>query len=427
MPTRYDASTCGLTRIRTLLTRVGNPHKKLRTVHIAGSKGKGSTAAMLARMLEANGHRVGLYTSPHIEDLRERIRVNGKMIEKRQLVGLLNRVHAPLQFLAGANEPTFFDIMTTLAFLHFVDNGVDLAVIETGLGGCLDSTNVIKPEAVGITSLSLDHMPLGATIEHIAKEKAEVFKRGIPIVTTGQDQRAMDVLQAHASALNAPLAVVGRDIHYSYRYEMSRQEGPHSRICLTTETSAFEHLRVPLHGEHQAQNCALALALLDTLKGRGFAVNDEEALQGLCSLELPGRTELICRKPRVLIDGAHNAASINALVRAIALYVPADTVVMIFGCTHDKDIEGMLHELQYGADKVIFTRSNSRRAASPNDLAERYGEICGKMCQVTDNLEQALETAQASVCSEDLVCITGSFDLIGAARTRLSRKRPMLN
>jgi dihydrofolate synthase / folylpolyglutamate synthase len=426
LPAHYDARTCGLARIRALLSRVGNPQKKLRTVHITGTKGKGSTATMLARMLEADSYSVGLYTSPHVEDLRERLSVNNKMIGKRQLVDLLNRIYPPLQKLARADELTFFDIMTTLAFLHFADSQVDLAVIETGFGGGLDSTNVLTPEVVGITSLSLDHQHLlGPTIELIAAEKAGVFKPGVPVVTVNQNPKAMDVLQSRAVALDAPLSVVGRDIHYSYRYETSRDEGPHGRICLTTETSEFQHLRVPLHGEHQAKNCALALAILDKLKERGFAIDDEKASQGLSSVELPGRMEMIGNKPRVLIDGAHNAASIRALIRAVALYIPADSVVMVFGCNRDKDIEGMLNELQYGADKVIFTGSDNPWSECPYDLMKRYSEKCGKMCQVAGNLEQALMMAQSGIGQEDLICITGSFYLIGAARTRFDRHQTL--
>ncbi|MFC1761666.1 bifunctional folylpolyglutamate synthase/dihydrofolate synthase [Planctomycetota bacterium] len=417
VPVRYDPNTYGLMRIQALLTQVGNPHEKLRTVHIAGSKGKGSTATMLARMLEASGYQVGLYTSPHLEDLRERISINGKLIGKAQLVDLLNRVYTPLQQLTGRDSPTFFDIMTTLAFMHFLDNRVDLAVIETGLGGRLDSTNVIIPEVVGITSLSLDHMhQLGPTIEHIAREKAGIFKHGVPIVTSDQNPSALNILQAQALALKAPFAVVGRDMHYSYRHKRSREKGSYGKICLTTETHSFEHQRVPLHGEHQAQNCALALALLDRLQRQGYAINKEEALRGIDSMTLPGRMEMISSKPRILIDGAHNVASIRALIQAIALHISADSVTMIFGCNLDKDIEGMLQEIQYGADKIVFTASDSPRAVSPQSLAERYTDICGKMCQAATNLEQAMEMIHPVVGNEDLICITGSFYLIGTAR-----------
>ena len=417
---RYNVTTFSLDRMQKLMSLLGNPHKKIRTVHIAGTKGKGSTATMLAKMLEANGYKVGLYTSPHVVHLHERIAVNSQMITDSQMLGLINRAYRPVEALSKTEKVTFFEIMTALAFMHFVDVKVDIGVIETGLGGRLDSTNVITPEVVGITSLSIDHtQQLGTTIDSIAREKAGIFKRGVPAVTVLQDAAAMSVLKAEAQAVNAPLSVTGGDIDFSYRFETSRENGPHTRICLTTATSKFEHLRVPLQGRHQAINCGLALALLDRLKERGFNIDNGKAEKGLHQVRLPGRMEMICDDPRVMIDGAHNAASIRALIYAIGQNIPYDSMVVIFGCNNDKDIKGMLKELQYGADKVVFTRSNSAKAASPQDLADIYTEICGKMCQTALSLGESLLLAKSAVGKEDLICITGSFYLIGQAKMRL--------
>ncbi|MBN2513257.1 MAG: hypothetical protein JXB18_09995, partial [Sedimentisphaerales bacterium] len=190
----------------------------------------------------------------------------------------------------------------------------------------------------------------------------------------------------------------------------------HTRICLTTPTSKFEHLRVPLPGEHQAMNCGLALAMLDSLKSQGFQINDEKAISGLNNVQMPGRMEMVCTDPRVLVDAAHNAASIRALIQAIGQHVPYDSMVIIFGCNSDKDVRGMLTEVQYGADKVIFTRSNSPKAVHPQDLAEMYTDICGKMCQTALSLTEALRIAQSAISREDLICITGSFYLVGQAK-----------
>ncbi len=415
---RYNVTTFDLERMNTLLRNLGNPHRKTKSVHIAGTKGKGSTATMLARMLEATGYKVGLYTSPHVSTLHERIAVNSDMISRKEFLGLMNRIQPVLEKMAKKNNnPTFFEIMTALAFLYFADKKVDIAVIETGLGGRLDSTNVITPEVVGITSISIDHQNLlGPTIEHIAREKAGIIKKGIPVVTVPQDPTAMKVLKKQASAVKAPLAITGRDIDFSYRFESSREHGPHTRICLTTPTSKFEHLRVPLPGEHQAINCGLALAMLDTLKNQGFEINDEKAVQGLDNVQMSGRMEMVCHDPRILVDAAHNAASIRALIRAIGQHVPYDSMIIIFGCNGDKDIRGMLTELQYGADKVIFTRSNSPKAVWPHELAEMYSEICGKMCQSTLSLAEALRVAQSAISREDLICITGSFYLVGQVK-----------
>ena len=417
---RYNVTTFDLSRMQKLLSLLGNPHKKIDTVHIAGTKGKGSTATMLARMLEANHYKVGLYTSPHLVHLHERIVVNSEMINESEMLGLLNRAYAPVEKVSKAAQVTFFEIMTALAFMYFADKAIDIGVIETGMGGRLDSTNVIEPKVVGITSLSFDHQQqLGNTIESIAKEKAGVFKPGVPVITVQQDPAAMQVLRSHANAVKAPFSVTGvDDIDFSHRFETSREHGPHTRICLTTPTSKFEHLRVPLHGRHQAINCGLALAMLDKLKSMGFSIDNEKAIQGLSKVSLAGRMEMICDDPRILIDGAHNAASIQALIQAIGQHIPYDSMIVIFGCNCDKDIKGMLHNLQYGADKVIFTRSNSGKAMSPQELADMYIEISGKMCQAADSLGEALQLAKSAITKEDLICITGSFYLIGQAKMR---------
>jgi dihydrofolate synthase/folylpolyglutamate synthase len=416
---RYNITTFSLERMERLLSLLGDPHAQINTVHIAGTKGKGSTATMLARMLESNGYTVGLYTSPHLVHLHERIAINSQMISETEMLALLNRMYAPIEKLSKTDPPTFFEIMTALAFRYFADRQIDIGIIETGLGGRLDSTNVILPKVVGVTSLSIDHKrQLGDTLDRIAMEKAGVFKRGIPVVSVQQEPVAMSVLKAQALAIKAPLSVTGVDIDFSFRFETSREHGPHTRICLTTPTSKFEHLRVPLHGRHQAINCGLALALLDKLKSAGYQIDIEKSAEGLNRVTLAGRMEMICEDPRIMIDGAHNAASIRALVYAVGQNIPYDSMVMIFGCNSDKDVPGMLAELQYGADKVIFTRSNSAKAMSPQELADMYTELCGKMCQTASSLGEALQLARSAVGREDLICITGSFYLIGQAKMR---------
>jgi dihydrofolate synthase/folylpolyglutamate synthase len=395
---RYNNTTFDLDRMVKLLKKIGNPHQKTETIHIAGTKGKGSTATMLAKMIEANSYSVGLYTSPHVTSLHERIAINSKLISKREMLGLVNRIQPAIERMAKQNEsPTFFEIFTALAFMHFADKKVDIAIIETGLGGRLDSTNVVKPSLVGITSISIDHQNLlGNTIDSIAKEKAGVIKKGIPVVTVKQDPAAMKVLKKTANSVKAPLTVTGSDIDFSYRFESSREHGPHTRICVTTPTSRFEHLKVPLPGEHQAINCGLALALLDKLKAHGFEIDDNKAVKGLKSVSMIGRMEIICDDPRIIVDTAHNAASVKALISAIGQHVPYDSMIIIFGCNSDKDVNGMLRELQYGADKVIFTRSNSPKAVFPQELAEVYTEICGKMCQTAMSVTEAVRIAKSA-------------------------------
>ena len=420
---RYTPENFNLDRMRNLLRRMDNPQEEFKCVHVAGTKGKGSTCAMIASMLRACGYRVGLYTSPHLIDVRERIQVNGEMIPHADFARIVRSIEPLVARIKPT--PTYFDVLTAVAFKHFAEQKVDIAVLETGLGGRLDSTNVVNPEVVAITSISMDHMAqLGNTLAKIAAEKAGIFKPGVPAVTVMQDPEVESVLKAHAERTGCSLDVTGKSIEFSYRFEATRMQGPHNRVCLTTPTSRFEHLAVPLMGEHQALNCGLALAVIDKLKSRGFAISDAHAMEGLARTSLPGRMELVCESPKVLVDGAHNAASLDTLMRAVGQYIPYDSMIVIFGCCGDKDIPGMLAKITGGADKAIFTAVKSIRTADPEELAAQYTELYGKMAQVARNLDEALEIAYRAVTKEDLICITGSFYLVGEAKELLARKPP---
>jgi len=419
---RYNAQNFDLERMRALLKRLGNPQDQFKTVHIAGTKGKGSTCAMIAAMLQACGYKTGLYTSPHLVDVRERIAINGQMIPTADFARLVRLVEPIVARLKPT--PTYFDVLTAIGFKYFAEQKVQIAVIETGLGGRLDSTNVLKPEVTGITSISKDHMAqLGNTLGKIATEKAGIFKHNIPAVSVMQDPEAEASLKTIAEKVGAPLEIVGKQIEFSYRFESSRMLGPHNRVCLTTANTKFEHLAVPLVGEHQAINCGLALSVIDKLKGRGFVINDMKAMEGLTKLTMPGRMEEIATNPRVIVDGAHNAASVDAFMRAVGQHVPYDSMVLIFGCCADKDVTGMLEKITGGADKVIFVPVNSIRTANPHELAQQYTELYGKMAQVAPSLEEALSIANRAVTKEDLICITGSFYLVGEAKKYFAAKQ----
>jgi dihydrofolate synthase / folylpolyglutamate synthase len=412
----YNHTNFNLSRMLRILAALGNPHKKLKTIHVAGTKGKGSTCHMIAAMLQNSGFKTGLYTSPHIIDLRERIRIGDTMVTEGELTRLLARI-APVVEKLRRDEPTFFEILTAAAFLHFVNQKVDIAVIETGLGGRLDSTNVIKPEACGIVSISYDHVAqLGNTLEKIAEEKAGIFKPGVPVISAPQAPSVKKVLKKAAERVSCPIRFVGEDIEFSYRFESSRASGPHTRVCMTTPRTRFDHLRVPLLGEHQAHNCGVALGIIDTLREHGVNVSEQGAIDGLAKVRIEGRLELIREQPRTIVDAAHNGASVAALMRAIGQNIAYDSMVVIFGCSADKDVEGMLAQLQLGADKVIFTSAETARSIDPHELLVRFVEKSQKMAQAAPTLEEAYRIACNCVTREDLICITGSFYLVGRAK-----------
>jgi dihydrofolate synthase/folylpolyglutamate synthase len=416
----YNSTNFNLSRMLRIVSGLGNPHKKFKSIHIAGTKGKGSTAHMIAGMLKKAGYRTGLYTSPHFVDLRERISIDERLVTEAEFTRLMARI-APVANRLQKDNPTFFELMTAAAFLHFANNKVDIAVIETGLGGRLDSTNVIRPEVCGITSISYDHTAqLGTTLEAIAEEKAGIFKPGIPVISAPQRPGVKRVLREQAKKTGCDLRFVGDDLEFSYRFESSRMTGPHTRVCMATPTARFDHVRVPLLGEHQAHNCGVALGVIDALRQRKIEVSTQDAIDGLAEVKVQGRLETIRELPHTIVDAAHNGASVRALMRAIGQNVSYDSMVVIFGCSADKDIDGMLDQLQLGADKVIFTSTGTPRSVDPHELLSRFQEKSHKMAQVEENLIDAYQTACNCVTREDLVCITGSVYLVGRAKQLLT-------
>ncbi len=423
---KYNETTFKLDRMQQLLAKLGNAQEQIRTVHVAGTNGKGSTVAMVASMLQACGYAVGMYTSPHLMDVRERISINGVSIEKAIFTDLMKRV-AKAAEKAGI-EPTFFEALTAVCFKHFAEQAVDIAIVEVGLGGRLDSTNVIKPEATVITSIDLDHTNLlGTTLEEIAREKAGIFKSGVPAFIFESEPSVERTLVEAAEKAGAPIRIVNKDIDYSARFCVTDELGPHTRVCLYTKNSRLEHLPVPLQGEHQAANCGLALAVVDHLKTVGFDCPEDKLTAGLAATSIQGRMQIVWDRPRVLVDGAHNPAAVGALMRCVGAHVPYDSMICVFGCCSDKDVGGLIDKVNLGADKVIFTRAaNNPRAADPEDLQKLFHERSGKMSQVAKTLPEALEMATRAVSREDLVCVTGSFFLVGETLKHLQhldRKR----
>lgn len=421
---RYDENgDFKLDRMRKLLAALGDPQQQFRSVHIAGTNGKGSTVAMMSAMLRRCGYAVGSFTSPHLTDVRERVSINGQMIARPEFAELMRKVaEAAVQ---TGEAPTFFEAMTAIGFLHFAEQAVDVALVEVGLGGRLDSTNVIVPVLALITEIQLDHTRiLGTDLASIAREKAGIMKPGVPVITREQDESVEPVLLETAEKVGTTIRFVNREIEFSNRFCSTAELGPHNRVCLYTDTSRLEHLPVPLPGEHQAFNCGLALAAVDHLKSIGFDCPEPTVTAGLDDTVIPGRMELVWERPRILVDGAHNPDSLGALMRCVGAHVPYDSMVCVFGCGQDKDVESLLDRVSLGADKVIFTRATTNpRACDPEDLRRRFMERSGKMCQTAPNVGEALELAARAVSRDDLICVTGSFYLVGESMKHLESLR----
>lgn len=422
---RVDPKVFKLDRMRKIMEHLGNPEQSLRCVHVAGTNGKGSICAMLTACLRECGYTVGTYTSPHLIDIRERITINDHMVSYAQFMDSLARVAEAVDALPPRLGPaTFFEVVTAAAFVHFAEQAVDVAVIEVGLGGKLDSTNIITPDVALVGAIGKDHTQLlGATTELIAEQKAGIFKPGVPALTIQQEAPVIAAMRRVAESVGAQFEVVGGDVEFSCRFEANPPLGPHMRVGLTTPRVTFEHVPVPLQGEHQAQNCGLVLAAIDKLAERGFEAPEHKVIAGLEKTRLPGRMELAWRQPKVLLDGAHNAQAVTALVKSVGAHVQYDSMIVIFGCAADKDMDAMLSAVSMGADKVIFTRTkHNPRAALPQELARRFTEVSGKMCQSAETLEDALAIAVRAAGREDLICITGSFYLVGEAKRLLAEK-----
>ena len=416
-----------LDRMRAICKALGNPERTLRAVHIAGTKGKGSTCEMTAAMLVGCGYAVGVYTSPHLIDIRERIRINGKLITKQTFVDTLRTVAGASASVEATMGPaTFFELTTAMAFVHFMEEAVDVAVIEVGLGGLLDCTNVLEPEVAAVTMIGYDHMAiLGNTLDKIAAQKAGIFKRDSANITFRQDAVIMEVFEKSARDAGSPLVVVGSAagdaVRWTAKMESVGKRGIQPHIDIKTRHFEFEQLVPPLVGEHQAANCALAIAIVDELVHRGLACRPDKVLDGLEATRLAGRFELVSTSPRIVLDGAHTPESITALMKTCAATLSYDSLVAVFGCADDKDKAGMIRALAAGADKVVFTKaSNNPRSANPRELVRLYQKASEKLGLIEPTLPKALATAIRACNRSDVILVCGSFYLVGEAKAKLA-------
>ncbi len=401
----------GLERTARLLRRLGRPQDRLKIVHIAGTKGKGSVAAMVASVLWTR-YPTGLFTSPHLHTFRERIQVDGSLISRPafgRLVAELGPVVADLDREAeGLGRLTTFELGTALGLLHFARAGAEWAVLEVGLGGRLDATNVVAPEVAVITSLSYDHTQvLGPTLAQIAAEKAGIIKPGVPVVCAPQDEEPVKVIEERARAVRAPLLLAGRDWSWS---------GNRTGLTVYGPFETYHGLQVALLGPHQLENAAVAVAAVDLLRAQGrISLGPEEVKLGLKGVRWPGRAEVLRRKPTVVVDGAHNGESAEFLGRTLKEEFRYDRLFLILGTSADKDIPALVAPLAPLADFVGVTRSRHPRAAPPEPLARELANF-GRVAEIFPDVGAALGEFLGRAGPEDLICVTGSLYLVAEGR-----------
>lgn len=389
-----------------LLAAVGNPHRSYRTIHVAGSNGKGSVAALTASMLRRAGYRVGLYTSPHLVDFRERIRIGDDMIGEDELARLAAFLRPHV-----TDEITFFEFATALAFLYFHQCSVEVAVIETGMGGRLDATNCVVPEVSIITTISMEHERyLGSRLSLIAAEKGGIIKEGGFCVTGATQKQALEVLESIARERRAHLFRAGRDF-------TARRRG-NQTFSYYGMKRTLKHVALPLMGGHQVKNAALALAAVEILSERAMAVDDRAMVEGVASVRWEGRLEIIDRNPLVIVDGAHNPEGVRALCRTLRDDMTWKRLIVVFGVMRDKRYRTMLSLLAAVADTIILTEPPSRedRTLHLSGREAWLPEGRGTDFEVVPDPEKALLRARELAGADDCVLVAGSLYLVGAVK-----------
>ncbi len=417
----HGRQTWGQERIRERLGELGDPHLAYPTIHVAGTKGKGSTCAFIVQMLQEAGYKTGLYVSPHLEDWRERIQVNRENIPATMLAKLADDYQNVTSTVDGLSA---FEVATALAFWHFARVECDVAVIEVGLGGRLDATTVVEPIVSVITNISLDHTQLlGDTLAQIAAEKAAILKWQTPAISGPQQPEALEVIEHRASELNSTLMLVGRDWHST----TSKQgwEGSDIEIGRNGEMRPY-HIRLP--GEFQVENATVAMTAIEAISQAGLPVSEEARVRALATTRWPGRLELIANHPKIILDGAHNPYSIRRLVDELRTLNSFDQLTIIFGAMADKNTLEMLRMFLPICARLILTKTDQPRAAEPEhlkkqamDLASQAGDLWEVPVQidVCDTLAEALDRGISGLLPDNGLCITGSLALAGDARTLL--------
>ena len=421
IPMPHDPAFYDLRRVEELLARLGSPHLEAKSVHIGGTKGKGSTAAMIASALTISGYVTGLYTSPHLNTLRERFRVDGEFITEGELISVVERLKPEVEAVnekATYGELTTFELLTALAFAHFKLKGVDFQVLEVGLGGKYDATNIIKPEVCLITSISFDHTEvLGNTLTKIATEKAGIIKPGCVVVLSSQPDEVVRVIEDVCHSRGVELVRVGKDVTWqSLGFDNKRQS-----LEVKGRLGGYK-LSIPLLGQYQLGNAATAVAALEVLAARGFDISRDSIIDGLARVSWAGRFQILSQHPLMIVDGAHNPDSARKLRESLAQYFDFGRAILVTGVSFDKDIDGIVSELVPLFDKVIVTRSRHPRAMALDQLTAAFGRQ-GVEAQAAESIPEALSLARSIAGARDLICVAGSLFVVAEAIEQASLLR----
>jgi dihydrofolate synthase/folylpolyglutamate synthase len=388
----------------------GNPQNDFPCIHVAGSKGKGSVSAFCASALEYEGYKVGLYTSPHLRDFEERIKINGEAISRGDLVNLVDELKIILEEFPGI---TTFEIATAMAFIYFKREGVDIAVIEVGLGGRVDATNVITPLVSVITALYLEHTNiLGDSLQEIALAKAGIIKPGIPVVLSPQNEDARQTVHTIAAQRDAPLKQIGED--FSFELIKSNLD---KQVFSIKSYDSKEHteLEISLLGQHQLENATAAYAALQVLRGQGIDINENAIREGFANTSWPGRFEILNRNPPVVVDSAHNPDSARKIKETLEKYFPSRPVILVFGVSEDKNISGIIKEFLPGTSLVICSQSTHPRALDVYSLMEYFKPFDCPVKAVIP-IGQALKEAVNLAGEDAVVLVSGSIFVAATAR-----------
>jgi dihydrofolate synthase/folylpolyglutamate synthase len=402
-----------LKHVEELLNRMGNPQLAARTIHIAGTKGKGSVSAMIAQVLSSSGYKTGLYTSPHFHTLRERISIDGSLISEAEFAAAMAEIKPFIESMrkdTAFRQLTYFETLTALAFAYFKKKQVDFQVLEVGLGGRLDATNVARPIICIITPISLDHTQiLGNSLEEIAREKAGIIKPGCWVVLSPQPEEAASVISDICREKRAKVVQVGEDITW---HKIGGDLYSQS-LVIEGRRNSYQ-VSIPLSGDFQLENAASAVAALEVLGSAGFAISTADIARGLARVKWPGRFHILREYPTVLVDGAHNVASIKRLVDNIKGYFAHKRIFLVFGISCDKDIPGIINELVPLSPQVIVTRAAHSRAAPLSTLVAECSKQ-GIELEIRETVTEAISRALSLADRTDLICVTGSLFVVAEA------------